>query len=187
MKDKRTPAQFQRALKGGLIGESKVAKWLIGRNWNVLPTYETELSSGKAPRLFTGVGSIISPDMMIFRDGRFKWVEAKTKSSFTWYRLSGTWQDGIDKVHWEEYLRVAEQTKVPLFIMFLHLGHKIAKDTPPGKIPPRGLYGANIEHLAKHIHHTSRSHGPTGMVYWNINTLTLIAEASEFEVADDEF
>jgi hypothetical protein len=170
---------FEEKLKEGLLGEGEISKWFISRGYSVLPAYEVELNHGKGPRLFTKEGTLISPDLLVFNASRILWIEAKTKSAFTWHRLSRTWQTGIDRKHWGHYLCVAARTPFPVGILFLHKPNCTAKDTPEGMVSPSGLFGNNIASLKDSVHHTSCLHGPSGMVYWTLGNLKKIAEYND--------
>lgn len=174
-----TTGTFSSRLSEGLIGEGVIAKWLIGRGYNVLPAYQVEVNSGKGPRVFTAAGQFVSPDMLCFNNTRTIWCEAKTKSAFTWHRNSGTWQTGIDMRHWEHYKVIAKISPWPVWLLFLHKPGSQAKDTPEGKESPTGLYGNSVTVLRDCIHHDSDRYGPSGMVYWCVDSLRLIAEYSE--------
>lgn len=175
---------FDQALRRGRIGEGLIARWLNRRGWHVLPAYEIEIAHGKGPRLFMADSTeAITPDLLIFKQRQFLWVEAKSKSAFTWHRNSQTWQTGIDRRHWHEYLRVAKETQIPVWLMFLHHPDGVAKDTPTGMRGPSGLFVGNLEHLKSNVHHEHDNHGPTGMVYWTHSVLTLAAEY--YEIDDD--
>lgn len=179
---------FNDTLHTGLIGESLIARWLNARRWNVLPAYQVEVDNGKGPRFYTATaGALVTPDMLAIRDGQVWWVEAKTKSAFTWHRLTETWQTGIDRRHWLEYLKVREITPFPIWLLFLHRPDKAAKDTPSGKISPSGLYGQEIGYLCEHVDHEHENHGPTGMVYWQEQSLTKIATYREVVDAAQNF
>lgn len=167
---------FHEQLQTGLIGEGRISRWLIGRGNMVLPAYEVETHHGKGPRLFTEEGPIISPDLLVFGNNGVRWIEAKTKSAFTWHRISQTWQTGIDRRHWREYLRVAMITPFQVWLLFLHCPNGLAKDTPDGLTSPTGLFGNTIEKLNATIHHEHENHGPSGMVYWDLSSLRKIAD-----------
>jgi hypothetical protein len=171
---------FAQKLETGQIGESEIARYLIGRGWQVLPAYQIEQHTGKGPRLFGDYGQLISPDMLIFRGESVQWVEAKTKSAFTWYRIKSKWQTGIDRKHWHHYLKVNMVTPFPTWIMFLHRDG-VAKDTPCGMVSPTGLFGNEIGILERCVDHESENHGHSGMVYWNHQDLKLIATLEQLQ------
>lgn len=163
---------FDDQLKIGKIGESKIAKWFQGRGYNILPVYEKQINEGKGPILFTSTyKNLICPDMLIFKDKKIFWIEAKHKTAFSWHRITERWVTGIDNRHYNDYLQVATNLSGwPVYLLFLHeIG--IAKDTPAGKISPTGLFGEDINYLKKNINHKSDNWGTSGMVYWWVEKL----------------
>jgi hypothetical protein len=183
-------ASFTDRLKHGLAGESLIARWLLRRGWTILPAYEKFEMNFKGPRLLAADGDLISPDMLVFRYGEraeVHWIEAKTKTAFTWFRDHGRnprWQDGIDKRCWMDYLKVSRLAPWPVWLMFLHGPGGIAKDTPEGMIPPTGLFGNTVANLTLLVDHSSDRFGPTGMVYWNIADLLRICTWEEVASLD---
>lgn len=166
---------FETTLAEGLLGEGLIAKWFNRRGWNVLPAYQVEHDTGKGPRLFMSTShQLITPDLLVFNTTRVMWVEAKTKSAFTWHRISGSWQTGIDRKHWHHYLEVGRQTPWDVWLLFLHKAGHVAKDTPTGKKCPSGLYGGDIKRLETCVDHEHANWGATGMVYWREESLTRI-------------
>jgi len=182
-------SSFTEQLEYGLAGESIIAKWLMSRGWALLPAYEKEQGDFKGPRILSATGDLISPDMLAFRfgdeGGQVHWIEAKSKAAFTWYRIRGTYQDGIDRRHWRHYLHVCKLAPWPVWLLFLHAPGHVAKDNPPDKTPPVGLFGNRVDRLAALIDHESDNHGPSGMVYWNINSLRVIASWEELLAAEE--
>ena len=164
---------FEQKLEAGLVAESLIARWLVRRGWTILPAYEKELGRFKGPRVYSAKGNLIAPDMLAFRcNGDAKeihWVEAKSKSAFTWHRKSKTYQDGIDKRHWLDYLQL---TPWPVWLLFLHAPGQVAKDNPPGMVPPTGLYGGRVDVLKRIIDHPYDGMGSGGMVYWTVASLS---------------
>jgi len=174
------PETFAEKLKVGLLGEDLISRWLRSFGWNVLPAYEISLDSGKGPRLFTAhKGKMISPDLLIMQGKEIRWAEAKTKRAFTWHRISNSWQTGIDKYMFKEYMEVQETTGFPVFLFFLHEPGHAAVDTPEEAVSPSGLYGEDINILKSKIHHESDRHGPSGMIYWNEKDLRKFCEYNE--------
>ena len=174
---------FHESLAEGLLGEGLIARWFNRRGWNVLPAYEIEHTTGKGPRLFMSSESptpqLVTPDLLVFNAAQVLWIEAKTKSAFTWHRASGSWQTGIDRRHWIHYLEVAKQTPWAVWLLFLHKSGCLAKDTPLGMRSPSGLYGGSIKHLKDHVDHEHDNWGTTGMVYWQEKSLTRICDYAE--------
>jgi len=176
---------FNENLRQGLMAESLIAKWLVGRGWTILPAYEKEPGEFKGPRIYSAVGQLISPDMLAFRygpdRGEIRWIEAKNKSAFAWYRKHQRWVDGIDKRCWLDYLELQKLAPWDIWLLFLHAPGHLAKDTPPGKIPPTGMFGETIKKLANHIDHESERWGSGGMVYWQVDDLRLLSSWNDFQ------
>jgi hypothetical protein len=178
---------FASKLKMGLMGESDIAKYFNKKGYNVLPVYEKQIDTGKGPTLFAYNGSqYIAPDMLVFKDRLYSgddalWIEAKTKTAFTWYRAKQVWNTGIDLRHFRDYVKVSRLSPFKVFLVFLHLGG-IAKDTPPGMVSPTGLFTNSLKYLAKNYCHKSKNWGRSGMVYWEPgNHLVKIASLEEIE------
>ena len=165
---------FQEKLRSGQLGESKIANWLKSKGWNILPVYEIEINSGKGQRLFTPEKQLIAPDMLVFKMGEVRWIEAKHKEAFSWYRKKGVFVTGIDLKHYADYCQVADLSQWLCMLMFLHRGGQ-AKDSPPS---PSGLYGQDINILRKNESHRSDKWGNGGMVYWDIKTLVRYGDLS---------
>ena len=127
---------FDAALKYGVAGETAIARWLRARGNGVMPDYEKIVDTGTGLQIFLTDIELIAPDFLTFKGGKALWVEAKHKSAFTWHRISGRWVTGIDKRHYEHYLRVAEESGWPVWLLFLHEGMQ-AKDSPANS--PSGL------------------------------------------------
>ncbi len=172
---------FDEQLRFGKVGEGRIARWLIAKGYSVLPIYEKERETGKGPVLYSADGVAVAPDMVVYKGAVVKWLEAKTKSSFSWHRISGEWRTGIDLRHYEEYLKVARAAPWELWLLFLHLNPTGAKDTPlelVGKSPV-GLFGNALSYLEKHEGHRHPGWGNSGMVYWGHAHLRLLAEIGD--------
>lgn len=139
--------------------------------------YETELDTGKGPRLFIPVGTLIAPDLLVLRDSIVYWIEAKHKTAFTWHRNTSCWTTGIDLRHYNDYLSVANATPFPVWLLFLQRGGH-AKDSPLES--PAGLYGNALDILQRCENHRSDRWGSGGMVYWSIRSLRKLADISDF-------
>jgi len=155
----------------GQAGESIISRWLRSRGCAVLPVYEKIMDTGKGPHLFLPQGSVIAPDLFVFKGHDAWWIEAKHKEAFSWYRITSQWVTGIDLHHYEQYLRVDEMTPWPVWLLFLHRGGQ-AKDSPPNS--PAGLFGQTLELLRHQENHRSDKWGKGGMVYWACNSLLLL-------------
>lgn len=181
---------FKQALTEGRAGESLIAGWLQRKGCNILPAYEIEQPQFKGPRVFSAERNLVAPDWLAFgypkvdekprvgnlpqrekRKAYAFWCEAKSKAAFTWHRLSGTYQDGVDRCYWLDYLELRRRMCWPLWLFFLHAPGGLAKDNPAGMMPPSGLFGGEVRRLAGCIHHESDRWGKGGMVYWRCDDL----------------
>lgn len=178
------PVAFRDALAFGKIGEGYIASWFRRNGYNVLPVYEKEIHEGKGPVLFSTFGPFIAPDLLVFQGrnngtgdlAKVRWIEAKTKTAFTWHRNTQRWTTGIDLRHYHDYLRIADFSPWPVWLMFLQLPG-IAKDSPSGC--PSGLFGNDLLYLRDHENHRHQNGGKAGMVYWASETLKLIASLQD--------
>lgn len=165
---------FQQNLAFGQVAESRIARWIRGRGQAVLPVYDIEYETGKGPRLFLGVDTkLVAPDLAVFARGRVIWVEVKHKTAFSWGYTRRRWETGIDLHHYEDYLRVMDETELPVWLLFLHPQSKPSADDQRHNCPPEcpvGLFGGSLEYLLENESHRHANHGPSGMVYWREET-----------------
>ena len=169
---------FKESLIVGKTGESKVAQWLISQGRSILPVYEIAENQYKGPALYCHSKNLVAPDMLVFGQNKITWIEVKTKTAFSWHRKTKRFVTGIDLKHYFDYLEIAKNTTVPLWIFFLH-GKGTAVDTPEDKISPSGLFGRDILYLEKHENHRHDNWGNSGMVYWDVEDLELIASLEQ--------
>lgn len=166
----------------GKIGESHIANWFKRKGYAVLPVYEKEISDGKGPRVFTLSGELVAPDILVFKaqSDTVYWIEAKSKSAFTWHRITEEWTTGIDLHYYMEYLEVDALSPWPVWLFFLQYRGR-AKSTPLGTRTPTGLYGGELTYLQAHEHHrcTPAQWGKGGMVYWAEKDLRKLASIEE--------
>lgn len=189
---------FDRQYERGLIAEGLIAAWLKYRGHAIMPAYQIEQTTGKGPQLFSAEGEFVAPDILAFTHKGIHWIEAKHKSVFTWHRASGQWTTGVDLRHYVDYLRVSWRTKFPVWLMFYH------RESVPSEIDrrydcpsecPTGLFGGELfrlvgseSHRAKHFDPTRTGmvgHGRSGMVYWSVDNLKLLATKDEINEAMD--
>lgn len=182
---------FAENLKTGRTTESHIAKWLMARGHSIMPAYEIIEQRFKGPQLFTGNGDFVSPDMLVFKDDGVVWIEAKHKSVFTWHRKTSQWTTGIDLHHYAQYMQVSKQTKLPVWVLFLHIESspdpRDMKYGCPNRCPT-GLFGGELFELVTKENHRSpglnqcdgiTGHGKTGMVYWAKKDLKRIADKED--------
>lgn len=188
---------FEDKLAVGKVGESLIARYMMSRGNSVLPVYEIEKSHGKGPQLFSASREMVAPDMLVFSNGKAHFIEAKHKTVFTWHRNSQQWTTGIDLRHYGDYLRVAKETKLDVYLLFYHTSATPnSRDVQHGCPTecPTGLFCGEIFRLVLSENHRSLpfdhgrdfvGHGKTGMVYWKESALKKIATVEEVEACSD--
>ncbi len=179
---------FQKNLAFGQIAETRISQWIIARNNVVLPAYDIEYDSGKGPRIFGGMGSLVIPDLLVFGRNGIQWIEAKHKTVFSWHRKTHRWVTGIDLHHYEQYIRVEEITQIPTYLLFLHIQSNPRPEDVLLGCPARcpvGLFGESLAKLADLENHRHANHGRHGMVYWSCETLKLYATLQQVEESSD--
>ncbi len=148
-----------------------------------MPVYEKIFDTGKGPQLFLPKDKkLIAPDMLAFNGETTRWIEAKHKTAFSWHRISNTWVTGIDLRHYNDYLEVEDTSPWPVWLLFLHRGGQ-AKDSPANS--PAGLFGNQLSILRENENHRHTNWGKSGMVYWSISNLRLLAALEEIEVNEE--
>lgn len=167
---------FHENLAVGQLGESAIAKWLMGRGNSIIPVYEKQIDTGKGPRFFTPEGRFVAPDMFVLPAMQF--IEAKHKTVFTWHRISKRWCTGIDLHHYAGYQKVQAISGRSVWLTFLHVSEQPdARDLAAGcpERCPVGLFGEELRFLVEHENHRHENWGRHGMVYWAVDTLKLLA------------
>jgi hypothetical protein len=181
-------SEFKRMLKVGKVGEGAIAQWLKHRGNHVMPVYELEKERGKGPQLFSALGSYIAPDMFVFKsDGTaVVWIEAKTKTRFSWYGKGKYFVTGIDTRHYTEYCKVQDISPWEVWLMFLHTCSETwASDIEKWNAPaqcPTGLFGNKLNTLKNSVSHVSEK---DGMTYWRVDALQHFAALEEIEIIID--
>ena len=161
----------------GQAGEDAIKRWLVEeRQCSLLPLCDIDSREGSGgPRYIVPGGTFVSPDFLVSKDRMFMWVEVKCKSHATWHYVSRTWTTGIDLRYYNEYIRVQEQSQIPLWLIFYHesaLSHPRDVRRGATQYCPRGIYGGEILALGKTIHHR---YEPGGMIYWAIDDLVALS------------
>ena len=159
---------FEKSLRRGRIAEGEIARWLRERGNNVMPVYEIEIGHGKGPQFYTSDSSMAAPDLLVIGKNTL-WLEAKTKTVFTWHRISKQWVTGIDLNHYEDYKQVQEYSGWPVWLLFRHESATPDKRDLEHGCPaqcPIGLFGNELSYLEQHENHRHKNWGRHGMVYW---------------------
>jgi len=169
---------FKEALDHGQAGESHIANYLKSKGCTVIPCYEKIMDTGKGPQIFRPNGSLVAPDLWCFshKNKDFFFAEVKTKTGFSFHRLTRRMTTGIDIRHYNHYIEVLKEFEKEVFMFFLQMGGKV-KDTHV--IQPSGLYMGRLSELMHKENHRSEKWGRSGMVYWSEKDLTKLAEISD--------
>lgn len=172
---------FQDNLREGLVGESEIATWLRRGGFSVLPAYEKVVDDFKGPRFYSPTAELVSPDMLAFKHGQQLWIEAKTKTRFSWFGSGGYWVTGINYKHYLDYLQVEKETGLPVCVMFLHRESEtwpqdIARWGAP-RTCPTGLFYCRLttEHSHKH-----KDWKGVEMIYWSLSRLKQLVPLDAF-------
>jgi hypothetical protein len=181
-------SKFAANLAVGKVGESIISRYMQARGNAVLPVYEIEKSQGKGPQLFSVGKQFVAPDMLVFTANGAMFIEAKHKTVFTWHRSSQQWTTGIDIRHYGDYLRVAKETRLPVWLAFFHSESTPSDGDRAFGCPescPTGLFVGDLFSLVTCENHRSKpydqsragfvGHGKSGMVYWAASDLRLLA------------
>lgn len=164
------PPTFEQALAHGREIEKSVAVWLMARGCRILPVYDySGLGDGKAPKLeaFSASESIVTPDLLVARNGKLHWCEVKWKSEATFTRINQTWETGISLRLWEQYRLVKRHTGARVWLVFAQEAEGYLTCDEIGALeamPPRIYPGAKM--------------GRGGMVFWPLASLTHLAAYS---------
>lgn len=177
---------FKQQLAFGKIAETYIALWLRRmRGWSILPIYEKEIDEGKGPRFFTPDSEIVAPDILAMRGATVRWIEAKHKSVFTWYRKSpreDKWQTGIDAHHFFEYCRIAEHSPHEVWILFLHSSDE-AREYNGMRPSPTGLYGNRLNAIVTCAEIRLDNSQDKELAYWHRSDLIQLATLEEVQAA----
>lgn len=179
---------FAERLAFGQIGERQMEEWLLRRGALIIPIGKNDPTPYKGPRVREQDDELISPDILAATQGKPEWYEVKTKTHFTWRRLTGCWETGIDLDKFKHYLRVQERSKWPVWLVFLHKSSTpsngdLAAGCPP--VCPVGLFGQLVEELARSISHKCEPNEifTEGGVFWHHDDLIFLATLEEFSQA----
>jgi hypothetical protein len=165
-------------LSFGHIAECQISRFLIKKNWGVIPAYEKLLKDQKGPRIFPSFQKepYISPDLLIYKGQEVYWAECKNKTGVPYNRHRSIFTTGIDKVHFENYLKVDKETPWKVYVFFLH-GDEVLEGTPEGCVPPSGLFTQWIGNLKLTINHECEKNA---MIYWDCSVLIKLCNLKEF-------
>lgn len=105
---------FLERLLYGQEAEIKVANWLMGRGYYVVPRYVPNADEG-APSMFGVDARFTLPDLDVFAGKKRFWFEVKRKKMYNW---RGCWQTGFSQKNRAHYLKVQEESDSDVFVGF---------------------------------------------------------------------
>ena len=162
---------FNDSLKFGLGGERIVAEIMRARGWTVVQV-GGQHGEYQGPRIELPMGlTLVSPDLIIMKNGKTFWIEVKRKSVFSFHKNSQKITTGIDLDKWIDYLEADRYGSFPLWLFFLHESDTV-RDAPDGIARPKtGIYFGQARKLKQTELHRHRNFGSHGGVFWDIATL----------------
>ena len=108
---------FKNKLFFGQEGEKDISLRLIEKGFYILPLYQ--FKDEIAPQIIGIKQTIISPDLICFKNGKVIFFEVKSKNK--WVDYKGILETGCNYKHYEHYKKLALQTKIKLYIVFNHV------------------------------------------------------------------
>ena len=169
--------RFVDRLRRGQVGEGVVSHWARRLGFSVIPLGDLPPSAHGGPRLpAPGARELLSPDLLLIRDGAPLFLEVKRKARFSLHQATGDLVTGIEARALDGYREVARVTGVPTFLGFWH-----------GDSHPACFIGGEIDYLAHRVHHEHDFRNGT-MLYWARDALKDLARHPAFRPAyeDDE-
>ena len=178
---------FAHQFEHGRVGENVITQWLQRHGASVTHAEHVPpdtfpgcriYPSGymKGPHLIHENLRLVLPDLLVFFNGGWSWVEAKHKTCFTWHRKTRQWTTGIDLGHYQQYLHIERATGLPVYLMFYHpQAQPDLRDIDMGspQESPVGLFGGLLSEMHLKENHTHKNHGRHGMVYWTPKAFSL--------------
>tara|TARA_Y100001938_G_C8025430_1_gene397731 strand:- start:86 stop:559 length:474 start_codon:yes stop_codon:yes gene_type:complete len=111
---------FKDKLIFGKEGEKDIALKLIENGFYILPLYQ--FKDGIAPQIINKSKSIISPDLICFKNGKIIFFEVKSKNQ--WVNYTDVLETGCNYKHYQDYKRLSLETEIKLYIVFNHVKGK---------------------------------------------------------------
>jgi hypothetical protein len=148
------PFRQSRAFIRGREAEQRVAAWLQGRGWYIIPSYDYSGEHGdKAPKIQGAAEGIVLPDLGIARAGQMKWAEVKAKAGPTFTVTTHTYDHGIGYRKWQHYRRVQQETGCHVWLFIVEECTQLLLAESLDKLGDGRLYDDN-------------KMDPGGMVFW---------------------
>lgn len=142
------------------MGEREIVQILQQHGAFVIPQYNyAENDEFKGPRMHGLYDELVLPDLDVCKSSVRVWVEVKTKSDRSFHFVSGDYVHGINKKHYEHYLRVEKESGNEVWVVFIERSNVLflcgrLKDIPIHHVYNGGKMGIN------------------GMVFFNVDDLS---------------
>lgn len=133
---------FLRRLKDGVEGEKEVANIFLNLGYSLMPMYQFK-NLNESPKIYSDSISTVSPDLILFKNNKTVFIEVKKKTK--WIRNNKTLETGCDYRLYQEYLKIAQQTKIKLILVFNHI-----------KEEPTGIFYVDINTVGRYWDGTFR-------------------------------
>lgn len=143
----------------GEAGERVARRWLMEQGFAVVPT--SLIENGGAPMLLSWAKKVILPDNQIFKDGRMRWAEVKTKSKAIAYHKAGRVNTGCDLRHYEAYREAERITGAPCWVAFVHCAERCIFFGELEFVSQTAQFNTNREQMQKHFK-------TNGMVFFDV-------------------
>ena len=121
------------------------------------------------PTIAAPMRNILVTDLFVWRGALARWIEVKHKTCFAWNRNNKRWVTGIDLHLYRHYQDIENNSPWPVWLFFQHDGG-YAKGSG-FRHSPFGLFADSLQHLMANEFQQSDLWGPSGMVYWEIESL----------------
>lgn len=140
----------------GEEGEHRIARLLMLRGCVVAPLYQYTKSSAPVAMWWSSGKPVtgVLPDLSCWKGGEFFFVEVKRKTRWTLWE--GRRETGCDWRLFQQYLRIRQETGVPVWLFFVH------EDDGHPKARPTGVYAAPLSRLAPGVRFWDGKNRKTG-------------------------
>lgn len=157
---------FEAMLQHGEHYEHLLAKLLERRGFRVLGEARFNWKTNGVRDSRTLRATHLYPDLLVERNGRARWIDAKFKTHADLYRRTQTLVTGIPMRHWLYYKEIALKTATPVAIAFLHQQEN-------------EIRSAYLTDLERCISHQSDKMSRHGMIFFVYNQIPVVGRFEE--------
>lgn len=164
---------FESALAHAREQEKRLAGYVRGRGFYLLPTYDfSGKGDDKAPKLEAPPGgrSLVVPDLLAWGPSESLWIECKWKQRADFYRKSGHRVTGISLRLWRHYGEVQRRTGLRVVIAFLH--------EDEGEVRIASLARLAVAPMFSHQYAGGKM-GSSGMIFFGYDAIPLRAQLAD--------